>query len=54
MNQTMAPNVETMFLPSIGDTASISSTMVREIVHLGGSPKDFVPDVVLQFLEKLV
>ena len=53
MNHAMAPDVETVFLPAIGDTSYISSTMVREIVHLGGSPASFVPEVVMSYLEAL-
>ncbi len=50
MNAQMAPEIETLFLPGIGKTSYISSTMVREIVSLGGDPAQFVPPAVLDYL----
>lgn len=53
MNHQMAPEVETVFLPALGETAYISGTMVREIMNLGGDPSEFVPSVVMDYLQKL-
>jgi len=52
MNHRMSPNVETVFLPALGEQAYISSTMVREIVRLGGDPGVFVPEVVVEYLQR--
>ena len=52
MNHTMNANIETVFLPAIGELAFISSTMVREVVSLGGDPSRFVPAVVNDYLVK--
>ena len=51
MNHQMKPQIETIFLPALGDVAFISSTMIREIVSLGGDPSSFVPDAVLPYLK---
>jgi pantetheine-phosphate adenylyltransferase len=50
MNHAMESAIETVFLPAIGDLAFISSTMVREIVALGGNPARFVPAIVNDYL----
>lgn len=52
MNTAMAPNIETVFLPASSKHAFISSTMVREIVSLGGDVSAFVPKAVIDFLRK--
>lgn len=51
MNHQMSPEIETVFLPALGKQAYTSSTMVREIVRLGGDPANFVPDVVVDYLK---
>jgi len=50
MNHAMTPDIETVFLPAIGETAYISSTMVREIVQLKGDVSRFVPQAVIDQL----
>ncbi len=50
MNHQLQSRIETVFLPALGDVAFVSSTMIREIVNLGGDASPFVPDVVLPFL----
>ena len=50
MNHRLDANVETVFLPALGDSAFVSATMVREIVRLGGDVSPFVPQAVLPFL----
>lgn len=47
MNRRMAPGVDTVFLLPGPEVAHISSTLVREIVQLGGDAGPFVPAVVL-------
>lgn len=49
MNQTMAPNIETVFLAASSKVAGISGTMVREIASLGGDVAPFVPSCVLKY-----
>ncbi len=51
MNHRMSPDIETVFMPALGEQSYISSTMVREIVRLGGDPSMFVPHVVLDYLK---
>jgi len=50
MNRCMAPEIETMFLPASETTASISSTIVREIAVMGGDISLFVPPAVAKKL----
>jgi pantetheine-phosphate adenylyltransferase len=50
MNNQLKPAIETVFLPAIGDAAFVSSTMVREILSLGGDVSAFVPPVILPYL----
>ena len=52
MNHRMAPHIDTIFLPALGEQVYTSSTMVREIVRLGGDPSAFVPEVVTEFLKR--
>lgn len=54
MNRKMAPDVETIFMPATEEHAYISSTMVREIMSLGGDASDFVHPVVLDRLRSVV
>jgi pantetheine-phosphate adenylyltransferase len=51
MNHRLNSNIETVFLPALGNSAFISATMVREIVRLGGDVSPFVPREVLPFLK---
>ena len=53
MNRKLAKNIETMFMTTSEDSMFISSTLVREIVALGGNVSEFVPDVVVRALNKL-
>lgn len=43
MNKKMNPNIETIFLNCSPDLASISSTIVREILKSGGDVSQFLP-----------
>ena len=52
MNRALNAEIETMFLPATEENAYISSTMLREIVELGGDPAPFVPPAVVEFLKK--
>lgn len=46
MNQTMAPDVHTVFLPASARVRPITATLVRQIAGMGGDVSPFVPDVV--------
>ncbi len=46
MNQTMAPDVHTIFLPASPRVRPITATLVRQIASMGGDVSPFVPDAV--------
>jgi pantetheine-phosphate adenylyltransferase len=46
MNQTMAPDVHTIFLPASPRVRPITATLVRQIAGMGGDVSPFVPDAV--------
>lgn len=43
MNQTMAKDIQTIFLPASPGVRHITATLVRQIAKMGGEIKDFVP-----------
>jgi pantetheine-phosphate adenylyltransferase len=51
MNAQMAPDLQTVFLPSSPHVRHISATLVREIAQLGGDISAFVPTNVLKALK---
>jgi pantetheine-phosphate adenylyltransferase len=50
INQTMMPEVETIFLLSKPEYSAISSTIVRDILRNNGNVSPFVPKEALRFL----
>ena len=46
MNQIMAPDVETVFVPASPDVRPITATLVRQIAGMGGNFAPFVPPSV--------
>jgi pantetheine-phosphate adenylyltransferase len=46
MNGTMAPAVQTVFLPASPITRPITATLVRQIASMGGDVSQFVPPSV--------
>ena len=46
MNGTMAPEVQTVFLPASPATRPITATLVRQIAGMGGDVSAFVPAAV--------
>ena len=46
MNKRLNPNIETLFMTPSEEFANISSSLVREILSLGGDISPFVPDCV--------
>ena len=52
MNAQMAPDLQTVFLPSSPPVRHISATLVRQIAQLGGDISKFVPPIVFEALKK--
>ena len=50
MNGTMAPDIETVFLPASPATRPITATLVRQIAAMGGDVSAFVPAPVAKRL----
>jgi pantetheine-phosphate adenylyltransferase len=46
MNETMAPDVHTVFVPASVGTRPITATLVRQIAGMGGDVSAFVPPPV--------
>ncbi len=51
-NRCLAPEVETVFMPTRADYSFLSSSIVKEIARLGGSVEGLVPDGVRQQLRQ--
>ncbi|HTV68934.1 MAG TPA: pantetheine-phosphate adenylyltransferase [Rhizobiaceae bacterium] len=52
MNETMAPNLQTVFLPASPSVRTITATLVRQIASMGGDIRPFVPQAVATALAK--
>jgi pantetheine-phosphate adenylyltransferase len=52
MNATMAPKVQTVFLPASADVRPITATLVRQIAGMGGDVSAFVPASVAARLKR--
>jgi pantetheine-phosphate adenylyltransferase len=52
MNETMAPGVQTVFLPASPAVRPITATLVRQIAAMGGDVSAFVPASVAALLTK--
>jgi pantetheine-phosphate adenylyltransferase len=46
MNETMAPDVHTVFVPASAAVRPITATLVRQIAGMGGDVSAFVPQAV--------
>ncbi|WP_375457862.1 pantetheine-phosphate adenylyltransferase [uncultured Enterovirga sp.] len=46
MNETMAPAIQTVFLPASPPVRPITATLVRQIAAMGGDASPFVPPAV--------
>jgi pantetheine-phosphate adenylyltransferase len=46
MNETMAPGIQTVFLPASPAVRPITATLVRQIAVMGGDVSAFVPQIV--------
>jgi len=51
MNAQMAPDLQTVFVPSSPHVRHISATLVRQIAQMGGDVSAFVPQIVLRALK---
>jgi pantetheine-phosphate adenylyltransferase len=51
MNETMAPAVQTVFLPASVAARPITATLVRQIAAMGGDVSAFVPEEVVKGLK---
>jgi pantetheine-phosphate adenylyltransferase len=51
MNETMAPDVHTVFLPASVAVRPITATLVRQIAQMGGDVSAFVPPSVAASLK---
>jgi pantetheine-phosphate adenylyltransferase len=51
MNETMAPNVHTVFVPASPGVRPITATLVRQIAGMGGDYSAFVPPSVAASLK---
>ncbi len=47
MNETMAPQLQTVFLPASPSVRTITATLVRQIAAMGGDIRPFVPAAVV-------
>lgn len=55
INKSLSPEMETLFMMTEGHLSHISSSMIKEVISLGGSVKDMVhPLVEAKLKEKLV
>ena len=52
MNETMAPEVTTVFVPAGALVRPITATLVRQIAAMGGDISAFVPPLVLHRMRK--
>ena len=52
MNEAMAPDVQTVFLPASPMVRPITATLVRQIAGMGGDVSSFVPPSVVARLKK--
>ncbi|MEZ5809924.1 MAG: pantetheine-phosphate adenylyltransferase [Rhizobiaceae bacterium] len=50
MNETMAPDLQTIFVPASPSVRTITATLVRQIAAMGGDIRPFVPAVVAKAL----
>ena len=51
MNETMAPELKTVFLPASPMVRPITATLVRQIAGMGGDVANFVPSIVASRLK---
>ena len=52
MNETLAPELHTIYLPSSGAVRHIAASLVRQVATLGGDISPFVPEAVQAAFEQ--
>jgi pantetheine-phosphate adenylyltransferase len=52
MNRQLAPDIETIFLPTNEESFYVSSSLVREVAAMGGDVSRLVPASTLKALKK--
>jgi len=52
MNSRLAPEIETVFLPTSEGHSFVSSSMIKEVARLGGNAKGMAPECVLSALRE--
>jgi len=52
MNRQLAPDIETIFLPTNEENFYVSSSLVREVGQMGGDVSCLVPKAILPTLKK--
>jgi pantetheine-phosphate adenylyltransferase len=52
MNRQLAPDIETIFLPTNEENFYVSSSVVREVAAMGGDIRKFVPPVAAKALKQ--
>lgn len=50
MNETMASDLQTVFIPASPSVRTITATLVRQIASMGGDIRPFVPEAVAEAL----
>lgn len=50
MNATLAPEIQTIFLPAAASSRAVTATLVRQILKMGGDISAFVPQAVARKL----
>jgi len=50
MNSRLAPEIETVFLPTSEGHSFVSSSIIKEVSRLGGNAQGMVPECVLTAL----
>jgi len=50
-NRKLASDIETIFLMPHPDYSYVSSRLVKEVAHLGGNLKEFLPDVCIKAID---
>jgi pantetheine-phosphate adenylyltransferase len=53
MNATMAPGLQTVFLPASPQARHITATLVRQIASMGGDVTPFVPPAAASLMRRL-
>lgn len=52
INKSLYPQLETVFLTAKGENMFLSSSMVKEVGHLGGDISAFVPEAIAEDIYK--